>query len=497
MGAKNLVRVLVEAGLAAEPLDFGLNGTAKIVPILDNTHTLQIGDGTNDMSVKVFLGGTNTYFLLDRSTAAMTLQNVSLALSSMSVNTATINTAVVNSTLNTNTLTTNTLTINNTLTTNTITANSSASLGALTVNTNFVVNATLSANTINATTVTISGTWSPSDVNTNTVTCNTLNTVNTTVTGAFAGNTITSGSMTAAGLTVIPAVDDTGVISFGNTTKSADFQIFLGGASNHVLFDRGAGQMTLTGVTLNANANVTIGGTLTVNNTFTANDFAGTNASLTGVVTGDSLDTNTLSAASMTVIPAVDDTGSSIFGNATQSADVKVFLGGASTFALFDRGNSRLQLSGVDLNTNTGITVTGDSTLTTVTATTVNSGDLTITNTVTTTDNFYTATKPKTLSSNTTLNSTHYGALLLCNGASRTITIPTPVGNPGVWFELTNLTNTTTLHCVNATAALMSIVGNSSINTVALNTYGESVRITSTNSKWVVSPFEGTTIVTT
>jgi hypothetical protein len=488
---------MIEAGLAGEPLDLGTDGTLKVVPILDNTHTVQIGDGTNDMSFKVFLGDTNTFFLLDRATAAMTLQNVALGLSSLSADTINTNTLTANTSITTNTLSANTLVVNDALTTSSIVANSTLNAAALTMSGNLTVNGTLSADVVNANTVNITGTWSPSDVNTGTVICNTLNTVNTTVSGAFAGNAITSGSMTAAGLTVIPAVDDTGVVSFGNATKSADVKIFLGGANTHVLFDRGAGQMTLTGVTLNTDSSITVGNTLTVNSTLNATSIVGVNASVTGLITGNSLTTGAVSADSITVIPAVDDTGSSVFGNATKSADVKVFLGGATTFALFDRGNSRLQLSSVALNTNTGITVTGNSTLTTVTATTVNTGDLTVSNTITTNADFFVTSKPKTISGNTTLNSTHYGGLLLVEGANRTITLPTPVGNPGVWFDIVNLENTTTLHAVNATAALMSIVGNSAINTVAMNSYGETVRITSTNTKWVVSPYEGTTLVTT
>lgn len=45
------------------------------------------------------------------------------------------------------------------------------------------------------------------------------------------------------------------------------------------------------------------------------------------------------------VLPAVDDTGSFNFGDGTTDLDVKMFLGSTTEFALFDVGNSRVELA--------------------------------------------------------------------------------------------------------------------------------------------------------
>lgn len=62
------------------------------------------------------------------------------------------------------------------------------------------------------------------------------------------------------------------------------------------------------------------------------------------------------------VLPSIDDTGAFNFGNGNTDIDVKVFLGSASNHAVFDVGDSRLQLTNVQMGM--GIQGTGIPTLT-------------------------------------------------------------------------------------------------------------------------------------
>jgi hypothetical protein len=56
----------------------------------------------------------------------------------------------------------------------------------------------------------------------------------------------------------------------------------------------------------------------------------------------------------LAILPLVDDTGAINVGNGTKDMDVKVFLGTAAKYALFDVGNSCVTLAGVDLKFSTG-----------------------------------------------------------------------------------------------------------------------------------------------
>ena len=71
MGALNITRVLTEALIAGYKWD--TNGeTLKWLPQVDNSGTLQVGDGTTDIDVKVHTGSEDGYFLID--TSANTVQ---------------------------------------------------------------------------------------------------------------------------------------------------------------------------------------------------------------------------------------------------------------------------------------------------------------------------------------------------------------------------------------------------------------------------------------
>ena len=68
------------------------------------------------------------------------------------------------------------------------------------------------------------------------------------------------------------------------------------------------------------------------------------------------------------MLPVTDATGAFNIGNGTLDFDVKVFLGTAGVYALFDVGNARFSLVGVDLATDAPIVIT-DNTATSSTTT--------------------------------------------------------------------------------------------------------------------------------
>lgn len=64
MAARNVLRLLVEAlldsGSDINKLDLD-GGTLKILPVADDSGAINIGDGTNDVDVKIFLGSASEY----------------------------------------------------------------------------------------------------------------------------------------------------------------------------------------------------------------------------------------------------------------------------------------------------------------------------------------------------------------------------------------------------------------------------------------------------
>jgi len=66
MGSANILRLL-EAALngGAESLDLVSGDVLKVLPETDDTGSINIGDGTNDMDVKVFLGSSDEFILFD------------------------------------------------------------------------------------------------------------------------------------------------------------------------------------------------------------------------------------------------------------------------------------------------------------------------------------------------------------------------------------------------------------------------------------------------
>ena len=66
MSSSNILRLLRDAlALNGERLDMASGDVISVRPTIDDTGSINIGDGTTDMDVKVFLGSTGEYVLFD------------------------------------------------------------------------------------------------------------------------------------------------------------------------------------------------------------------------------------------------------------------------------------------------------------------------------------------------------------------------------------------------------------------------------------------------
>jgi hypothetical protein len=87
MSSSNILRLLRDAlALNGEKLDLASGDVLSIRPIANDTGSINIGDGTNDMDVKVFLGSSGDYVLLDVGNARLQLEDVDLLLNDSNVN---------------------------------------------------------------------------------------------------------------------------------------------------------------------------------------------------------------------------------------------------------------------------------------------------------------------------------------------------------------------------------------------------------------------------
>ena len=73
-------------------------------------------------------------------------------------------------------------------------------------------------------------------------------------------------------LYLLPATADTESLNIGNGTKDMDVKIFLGSASEHVLFDVGGSCITITGTPLSTTSSITVTGAITSNGGITMGD---------------------------------------------------------------------------------------------------------------------------------------------------------------------------------------------------------------------------------
>ncbi len=75
MSSSNILRLLRDAlVLNGERLDLTSGQVVKVRPLVDDTGSLNIGDGTYDCDVKVFLGSTSEYVLFDVGNSQLDLQ---------------------------------------------------------------------------------------------------------------------------------------------------------------------------------------------------------------------------------------------------------------------------------------------------------------------------------------------------------------------------------------------------------------------------------------
>lgn len=75
MSSSNILRLLRDAlVLNGERLDLVSGNVLKVRPLADDTGSINIGDGTYDMDVKVFLGSTGEYVLFDVGNSQLDLQ---------------------------------------------------------------------------------------------------------------------------------------------------------------------------------------------------------------------------------------------------------------------------------------------------------------------------------------------------------------------------------------------------------------------------------------
>jgi hypothetical protein len=213
-----------------------------------------------------------------------------------------------------------------------------------------------------------------------------------------------------------------------------------------------------------------------------------------GLVSDDKFDLASGEVANF--LPAVDDQGKFAFGDGTNDCDVQVFLGDTSTSVLFDKGGASMTLAGVGISSNAAINTTGTATITTLNATTLN-----MTGSVVPTSNGSVDQKVVVQNTNTTLNATHWGALVTNRAASdRNYTLPdVAAAINGKWFEYVSGVgqNTTfTANTVNTILALNTLNANSVALSTANEIIGASCKWICDGTSWVFIPGAGTATIT-
>lgn len=189
------------------------------------------------------------------------------------------------------------------------------------------------------------------------------------------------------------------------------------------------------------------------------------------------------SGQALKIIPQVDDQGSVEYGNGTKDCDVKVFLGGDGSYALFDSGAKKFTLSGVT------------SELGAVTA----SGAITLTGTLTPSGTGRELRKQTTLNAaQINTNTSYYGGTLLVSKADGacTVQLETPAaGLAGEFIRIVSLSDQA--HVVNcATDDKLVVLNNLTADSVSCDQVGEKigaiVEAECTGTAWVIRPIAGT-----
>ncbi len=78
MGAKNVLRLWSAALKSGEVIDFESGDVLKLLPNTDNQGSIEIGDGSTDLDVKVFLGETTDFVIFDVSAGHVVFDNAEL-----------------------------------------------------------------------------------------------------------------------------------------------------------------------------------------------------------------------------------------------------------------------------------------------------------------------------------------------------------------------------------------------------------------------------------
>ena len=183
------------------------------------------------------------------------------------------------------------------------------------------------------------------------------------------------------------------------------------------------------------------------------------------------------SGESLNFVPEVDDQGSVAFGNTTKAMDVKIYGTDGTSIATFDAGAN------------------------TVAITTLNATTLNLTGSVVPVTNASVDQKIVTQNTNTTFNSTHWGALVLNKAASdRNYTLPAPAAAlSGKWFEFASdfgQNTTFTAATANTILALNTLAANSVALSTANEIIGAGLKMVCDGSKWIVQWNRGTLTIT-
>ena len=194
------------------------------------------------------------------------------------------------------------------------------------------------------------------------------------------------------------------------------------------------------------------------------------------------------SGDSLNIVPAVDDQGALNIGSAALDMDLKIFLGGDESYALFDSGAKALTLSGVTLDMGGGAaTLDGDVTL---------SGASTLTGTLKASADGWIGRKIVTeAGAARTVDATDFSAIIMLTGAAgaTTVTLPAPAAaNLGAKVTVVSLSDDA--HVVTLTDKIVTLadIVASSVTANEVDKSGQAVTLVSDGSgKWIVTSQTG------
>jgi len=194
------------------------------------------------------------------------------------------------------------------------------------------------------------------------------------------------------------------------------------------------------------------------------------------------------SGDSLNLVPSVDDQGALNIGDGAADFDVKVFLGGDGSYALFDSGAKALTLSGVTLDMGGGAaTLDGDVTL---------SGDSTLTGTLKASADGWIGRKiVSEATASRTVDETDFSAIINLTGGAgiTTVTLPSPAAaNLGAEVTIVSLSNHD--HVVSLANKIVTLadIAASTLTADETNSSGQAVTLVSDGSgKWIVTSQTG------